>query len=154
MKRISGFLIPVIICFLVGVSASFIQSDSIEHWYPFLKKPSLTPPNIVFPIAWSILYLCMGVSIGFIINSQSPKKKYFMGLFAAQLFLNFMWSILFFYFRNPLWGLIDILALDVVIINYAIKTYKEFRISSLLFFPYIAWVTFATYLNLYILYNN
>ena len=154
MKKISGFLIPIIICFLIGVSASFIQSDSIEHWYPFLNKPTLTPPNIVFPIAWSILYLCMGISIGFIINSDSTRKKYFIGLFALQLFLNFMWSILFFYFKNPFWGLIDILALDIIIINYSIRTYKKFRVSSLLFIPYIAWVTFASYLNLYILYNN
>jgi tryptophan-rich sensory protein len=65
-----------------------------------------------------------------------------------------MWSISFFYLQNPLLGLINIILLEGVIIYYAVKTYREFRVSSILFIPYILWVWFATYLNLYILMNN
>ena len=62
MKKIAAYLIPVLACFAVGISASFFQASSIAEWYPTLTKPTLTPPNIVFPIAWSVLYLCMGLS--------------------------------------------------------------------------------------------
>ena len=154
MKKVLNFLIPIFICFLVGFTASFFQSASIQEWYPLLNKPSLTPPNIVFPIAWGILYLCMGLSIGFIIDSKSTEKKSMIWLFAIQLLFNFTWSIIFFYLRNPQWGLTNIIVLEVFIIYYAYKSYGIKKISSILFFPYILWVTFATYLNLYIFWYN
>lgn len=96
----------------------------------------------------------MGISIGLIINSGSPQTGYFIRLFTIQLILNFLWSILFFYFRNPLAGAIDILLLEILIIWYAVKSWPQFKVSSLLFVPYILWISFATYLNLYILFNN
>ncbi len=142
------------ICFLIGFFASQLQADSIETWYPYLNKPSVTPPNIVFPIAWSILYLLMGISIGIIINSNGPLKPYFIGLFLLQLVLNFLWSVFFFYLQNPLLGLMDIVILDIVLIYYAFQTYPQYKISSYLFLPYILWVSFATYLNMYIYLNN
>lgn len=154
MKKIVYIIIPIIICFLIGYSAQLFQSEAIENWYPILNKSVLNPPNIAFPIAWSILYLFMGLSIGLIIISDSHRKKFFISIFAIQLFLNFMWSISFFYLQNPLLGLINIILLEGVIIYYAVKTYREFRVSSILFIPYILWVWFATYLNLYILMNN
>lgn len=65
MKRIIPILIAILICFGVGCTASYFQSESILNWYPALEKPSCTPPDIAFPIAWSFIYLCMGISIGF-----------------------------------------------------------------------------------------
>ena len=63
MKRIIPILIAILICFGVGWTASYFQSESILNWYPALEKPSCTPPDIAFPIAWSFIYLCMGISI-------------------------------------------------------------------------------------------
>ena len=60
MKRIIPILIAILICFSVGCTASYFQSESILNWYPALEKPSCTPPDIAFPIAWSFIYLCMG----------------------------------------------------------------------------------------------
>ena len=154
MKKFLSILIPVLICFAVGLTASYFQSDAIHNWYPYLQKPTLTPPNIVFPIAWSIIYLCMGISIGLILISGTREKNVLTGLFIVQLFLNFCWSILFFYFRNPLWGFVDILLLDLVVTSYAIKSYPVKKASSLLFIPYLLWIYFATYLNGYILIYN
>lgn len=154
MKKIVSIVVSVLICFLVGWSASYFQADAIRSWYPLLNKPELTPPNIAFPIAWSFLYLCMGISIGLIIDSENRRKGYLVKLFLIQLFFNFMWSILFFYFQNPLFGIIDIILLDTVIILYTLKSYRVYKISSLLFLPYMLWVFFATYLNGYILLNN
>lgn len=153
-RNIGVVLISILICFAVGMIASYFQEDSIKTWYPFLNKPKLTPPNIVFPIAWSIIYFCIGLSIGLIIISDVIKKKWFIWLFAIQLFFNFAWSILFFYFRSPLLGLVDILILDILVTIYTVKSFNVKRISSILFFPYIVWIYFATYLNGYILMYN
>lgn len=154
MRKVLSFVIPVAVCFLVGLTASYFQSDAIKNWYPTLIKPALTPPNIVFPIAWSIIYLCMGISIGLIISSVTAPKRYFIRAFVFQLFFNFTWSIGFFYLENPLIGFINILLLDIFVINYTLKSYPVNKASSILFFPYVVWLLFATYLNGYILLYN
>jgi len=154
MKEALSFIIPVAVCMLVGFTASQFQADSIENWYPYLNKPSLTPPNMVFPIAWTILYICMGISVGFIINSKDERRNGLIGLFVAQLILNFGWSMLFFYLKNPLLGLVDIILLDILLIVYCIRSYPVSRAASYLFVPYILWVSFASYLNIYIFLNN
>lgn len=154
MRKVAAIIIPILACFFVGLTASYFQADAIKTWYPLLNKPDLTPPNIVFPIAWGIIYLCMGISIGIIFLSNSIKKKELIKLFCIQLFSNFAWSILFFYMQNPLLGFIDILILDISVTMYAIKSYPIRKVSSLLFLPYIIWIYFATYLNGYILLYN
>ena len=154
MRKFLYILLPVIICFLVGFTASYFQSEAIQTWYPTLNKPAITPPNIAFPIAWSIIYLCMGISIGLILNSKEHKKKFLTSLFAVQLFLNFTWSISFFYLQNPLLGFINIILLDLAILYYALKCYPTQKVSGILFIPYILWLSLATYLNAYILIYN
>lgn len=154
MKKVLSIVIPVLVCILVGSTAGFLQADSIVSWYQLLHKSPLTPPNIVFPVVWSILYLGMGLSAGLILLSQDSRKGVVIFLFCLQLLFNFLWSILFFYFHNPLLGLIDLLILDVVAVAYAIHSYPLRKASSVLFIPYIIWILFATYLNAYILFYN
>ncbi|MBF0576197.1 TspO/MBR family protein [Dysgonomonas sp. GY617] len=154
MKKKLQILIPILICFFVGFIGSCFQADAISNWYPYLNKPDLTPPNVVFPVAWSVLYVLMGISIGLIMNSNSRKKKYFVKIFLLQLFLNFTWSISFFYFQSPIAGLVNIVLLEIVIIYYALSVYPIRRLSTLLFVPYVLWVSFASYLNFYILLYN
>ncbi|WP_106828683.1 TspO/MBR family protein [Parabacteroides pacaensis] len=154
MRKILSIFLPILICFSVGLTASYFQSEAINLWYPHLNKPALTPPNVVFPIAWSIIYLCMGTSIGLILFSPTKEKVALTWLFAIQLFFNFAWSILFFYFRNPLWGFMDILVLDILVTLYTFKSYPVKKVSGWLFLPYLLWIYYATYLNGYILLNN
>lgn len=155
MKKIFNILLPIVICFLVGLTASYFQAESIQTWYPTLNKPAVTPPNVVFPIAWSIIYFCIGLSIGLIGNSEEKKKKYFIYQFGFQLFFNFTWSISFFYLQNPLLGLINIIILDLGVLFYAFKCYTTtHKVSAILFIPYILWLSLATYLNGYIWMNN
>ena len=154
MKKILAFAVPILVCLLLGYLAGLIQADSIREWYPTLRKPPLTPPNIVFPIAWGILYLCMGISAGLIYLSSAPQRDFLIRLFCVQLFSNFIWSYLFFYLRNPLLGMIDILTLDIFVIYYLIKIYPVSKTASVLFAPYALWVLFATYLNGYIMLTN
>lgn len=154
MKKILPYAIPIALCFLLGFIASYLQTDAINNWYPYLNKPALTPPNMAFPIAWSILYVCMSISIGLIYTNYPQWRKPFVWLFSIQLLFNFGWSIAFFYLQNPLLGMIDILILDVLVIWYAVKAYPVSKEASILFWPYIIWILFATYLNGYIwMYN-
>lgn len=154
MKKTIYIAIAIIICFCTGFIGASFQKEAILEWYPSLNKSPLNPPNYTFGIVWSILYVMMGTSIGLIAASKDKSKNYLILLFIAQLLLNAIWSILFFYLRNPLFGMIDIVLLDLFIIIFAITAYRNHKLSSLLFIPYIIWVTFASYLNLYILLNN
>ena len=154
MRKALNIIIPILVCFLVGLSASYFQADAIKNWYPTLIKPVVTPPNIVFPIAWSIIYVCMGLSIGLLINSTIERRRFFIKAFVFQLFFNFTWSISFFYIQNPLIGFINILLLDIFVINYTLKSYQVNKTSSILFIPDVIWLLFATYLNGYILMYN
>ena len=154
MRKALNIIIPILVCFLVGLSASYFQADAIKNWYPTLIKPVVTPPNIVFPIAWSIIYVCMGLSIGLLINSTIERRRFFIKAFVFQLFFNFTWSISFFYIQNPLIGFINILLLNIFVINYTLKSYQVNKTSSILFIPYVIWLLFATYLNGYILMYN
>jgi tryptophan-rich sensory protein len=154
MKKALVFIIPLIVCFAVGYSASLFQVEAIAEWYPDLNKPALTPPNIVFPIVWFILYVLMSVSIGLILNTKTKRHWFFINLFILQLLFNFTWSITFFYIQNPLSGFINILILDVLVIFYILESYPVSKLASALFVPYGLWVLFATYLNGYIMVYN
>ena len=154
MKSFAVLAACVLLCFATGFIASRFQLESLAVWYPQINKSPLTPPNWAFPLAWSALYLCMGISIGLIINSGGADTAFFIKLFAVQLFFNFIWSFAFFYWQSPLAGMAVIAILTVLIVLYAAMAYGPHRASALLFFPYIAWVGFAAYLNLYIVLRN
>ncbi len=114
-----------------------------------LIKPPLSPPGWVFPVAWTILYLLMGLASYLIYTSQSPtaQKNSALLFYGIQLFFNFFWSIIFFAWEQYLFAFVWLCILWVLI---AITTFKFYRISKpagLLMLPYLLWVTFAGYLN-------
>lgn len=154
MRTSVAIPVSVLVCFAVGLTASYFQSESLALWYPILNKSVYSPPAIVFPIVWSILYLLMGISVGLVIGSKRPGSHMVVAIFATQLLLNFLWSILFFYMRNPLWGLIDIVLLDLAVLFYMMRSYKVHRAAAYLFVPYMVWLIMATYLNGYVYLNN
>ena len=136
-----SILIPVGIGLIIGA----ITSNSIE--YNTLIKPVLAPPSIVFPIVWTILYVLMGVSYGilkskFLVNSETNFIYY------LQLFVNSMWSIIFFTFEWRLFAFIWLLILILLIIGMIIEFYKKDKVAGLLQIPYLLWALFASYLNL------
>lgn len=154
MKRFLWILVAIAVCFGVGYTARLFQADSLEMWYPLLNKPSVMPPNAAFPIAWGIIYVCMGVSVGLLQPFIGWQKGELLVLFAVQLMLNFMWSFTFFYLRSPLFGLVNILALVWVVVAYIKKSYYVNKATSWLFVPYALWLAFATYLNAYVYVMN
>lgn len=154
-KRIRACLLLTLLCFAVGGISSLLQGKALAEWYPLLAKSPLTPPALVFPVVWSLLYLCIGISGGLVITTESPIRCGAMRLWTAQLAFNFGWSLLFFTFRNPLLGLLDLLALDLLVVLYLVRTLRHGqRLAGWLFVPYLVWILYATWLNGYILAAN
>ncbi len=117
--------------------------------YRLVEKSALTPPDIVFPIVWTILYALMGISLGRIILSMPTKERnHGILLYIVQLFFNFFWSILFFNFQAYGFSFIWLVALWLLIFAMIIKFYKTDKAAAILQIPYLLWVSFAGYLNL------
>lgn len=139
----------IITCELVGIIGAFFTTDAIPNWYLTLNKPFFSPPNWIFGPVWTILYAMMGIA-AFLIYEKGLKKKevrialYF---FAAQLFFNFWWSIIFFGMRNPVLALVDIIIMWVLIVTCIIKFKPLSKTAAYLLIPYLLWVSFATVLN-------
>ena len=138
---VKSILIPIIVGLIIGA----ITSSSIE--YNTLIKPVLAPPSIVFPIVWTILYTLMGGSYGRIESKSlvNPEIKF---IYYLQLFVNAMWSIIFFTFEWRLFAFIWLLILVLLIVAMIIKFYNKDKIAGLLQIPYLLWSLFASYLNL------
>jgi len=151
MRKFLAYFIPVLLCFAVGLLSSYVQSSALEEWYPTLVKSPLTPPGAAFAIAWSVIYLLVGISIGcLLVRGDMSVAR----LWILQLVVNFMWSVLFFAMRNPLLGLIDILLLDVLVFTYIVYAAGRRKLAAWLFAPYFVWILFATYLNGYVYLHN
>lgn len=143
------FIISIIIPIAVGGLSAFITKDNMDI-YSKISTPALSPPSWLFPVVWSALYVLMGVSLYLVCNNKIytvlKKPAYF--LFAVQLFLNFIWSPIFF---NKQWFLLAFVVLVIlwlVTLAMILKFYKLSKLASLLQIPYILWLTFAGYLNL------
>ena len=134
--------------FLALVIGSLASSNTpTDEWYQSLNKSDLNPPGFVFGIVWPILYLLMAITAYRTYNTIY--KIYYI-----QLFLNSIWSWLFFSFQLPLVALFDILILIFINMIIFIKLLREFVLSSILYLPYVLWLLFASYLNLFIVINN
>ena len=115
--------------------------------YSSLIQPPLAPPAILFPIVWSILYVLMGVSYG-ILESNSLVDSSINSIYYAQLFVNALWPFFFFVFEWRFFAFLWILLLLALVIVMIIRFYEKNKVAGLLQIPYLAWVTFASYLNL------
>ena len=151
MKKFLAFFMPILLALAIGAFGAFIQKHALESWYPTLIKSPLTPPDFVFPIVWTLLYIMIGISIGILIYRQDMSV---VRVWLIQLIVNFLWSVTFFAMRSPLLGLITILILDVLALTYTIYAFGRSRTAGWLFVPYVLWLLFATYLVGYIYLNN
>jgi tryptophan-rich sensory protein len=151
MRKFLAYSVPIVLTFAVGALGSYIQGVALNEWYPTLVKSSATPPAIVFPIAWGVLYLLIGISAGVMLAKGDVSV---IRLWLLQLLLNFLWSVCFFALRSPFLGLIVILALDVAVFAYIVYAAGRNVVAAWLFVPYMLWLVFATYLNGYIYINN
>lgn len=147
MNKLKTYFISIFIPISIGIIVGLIISNSID--YNSLRKPLFSPPSILFPIVWTILYILMGISYGILKTNNLTDSKLNV-IYYFQLFVNALWSIFFFTLKWRLFAFFWILLLLGLIILMTIKFYRKNKIAGLLQIPYILWTTFATYLNLFI----
>ena len=143
MKKINNFFrifFPIIIGGIVGI----IIKDHID--YSFLERPPLSPPKLAFPIAWSILYLLIGIS--YYLYRKKDYNKQTIKLYYTGLLFNSLWSIIFFVLKLRLISIIWIIALVILTILLFISYKKQNKISAYLLIPYLIWLIYATYINI------
>lgn len=138
MKYIKKYLpifIPLILGTIIGL---IINTDS----YATINKPILSPPSIVFPIVWSILYLIMGYFYYKSSRSNDINKVYYI-----QLIINLTWSIIFFNFKLYFIAIIWIMVLIYFVIKMIKLFYKDNKLLGYINIPYLIWLLFALYLT-------
>jgi tryptophan-rich sensory protein len=150
MKKfnISGVFISASIALLTGFISS-ILSGNPSTVYNSLTLPPYSPPGWLFGVVWPILYILMGIAayLVFISDSEPADKRKALITYAAQLLVNFSWSIIFFRFQE--YGLsVVVLALLLLLVTLTIMFfYNLYQLSAWLLMPYYLWLIFAFYLN-------
>ncbi len=152
---VKKLLICIAIPLLVGIVSGLISRSGMETFNQ-ITKPPLSPPAILFPIVWSILYTLMGIASYLIVVSDADKtlKDNALTSYGLQLGVNFFWSIFFFNFGWYLFSFLWLVLLWVLILNCIFLFYEINKTAAYLMIPYLLWVTFAGYLNLAIYFLN
>lgn len=149
IKSYTELFIFIVTAELVGVLSALVTGDFSGFFDKYLQPP-LMPPAWVFPVVWVILYALMGISAYLVYSSDGSDeaKKRALGIYAAQLAVNFSWSIVFFRFEE-LWGAAVVIILLLVLIILMIASFRKVSPpAAVLNIPYLLWVIFAAYLNI------
>ena len=133
----------------VGLLSGLLTRNQTRLYGDTFIQPPLSPPAIVFPVVWTILYALMGIGAARVYRSEpsAPRRRGLL-LFLLQLFFNFFWSILFFNLQNFALAFLWLLALWALIIGMILSFREADETAAYLQLPYLLWVTFAAYLNL------
>lgn len=155
LKKIVMFVICVSVPIAVGMISGYLTRSNMVV-FDTITKPALTPPSIVFPIAWSILYVLMGLaSFVVLVNCDAISQAvYLMVPYVIQLALNFLWSIIFFNAQAYGLAFTCLIFMWVMVIRSMMFFGTVSMLSYWLMMPYILWITFAGYLNLMIVILN
>jgi tryptophan-rich sensory protein len=138
----------LVLCLAAGGLGALATEPNIPTWYAGLNKPPFNPPNAVFPVVWTILYVLMAIAAWLAWRSAPTGKHWRVtGPFAVQLALNSAWSFAFFAAHNPWLGVGVIACLLVAILWTMLAFARHSRAAAALLVPYLAWVGFATALN-------
>ncbi len=144
-KNISTLIIAILIPIAIGGLSSYLSGNM--SIYSQINKPLFSPPGFIFPIVWTILFILMGISSYIIYESDSLYKSSALKVYGIQLFFNFLWSIIFFGYRQYLLSFIWLIALILLIIVMIYKFYQIKPLAAYLQIPYLLWCLFAAYLN-------
>ncbi len=135
-------LLPI----LVGFIAGLLIRDNVPY-YQTLNKPPFSPPAILFPIVWTLLYLLMGYSSYLIFLSPSAKKNAALSVYFLQLLCNFFWPLLFFNLQAYLTSFLWLVTLFLLVCYLCILFYEISHPAAYLLIPYVLWLVYAGYLN-------
>lgn len=154
-KKYLSLIVWIFLLLFIGLIIGGITQGSVDTWYLTLNRSPLTPPNQLFPIAWSILYVMIATS-GWMIWRLKPSKglRFIKKLYIIQLVLNWSWTPLFFHYHLTGLALICLLAIIISVVFLVMGLYRKNNIATMLLAPYLLWLLFAFHLNFYIWQNN
>jgi benzodiazapine receptor len=168
--NVQKLAIAVLGCEAVGALGALVTMPAITSgWYDSLSKPAFTPPSAVFGPVWTILYLLMGISLYILwtrwgtkakgkLAKLSPTQRTMLRgaivLSVLQLAFNFSWSLFFFGFQLPAVALVVMTVLWLMVAMLIVRAWHVSSIAAMLLFPYLAWISFAGILNLFIVMMN
>jgi len=151
IKNQLSLIIWVVAIIAIGGVIGSLTKPEISAWYSTLHRSPVTPPNYIFPIAWTILYGIIGACGWLIWRHQAfSKLSVIKTLYMTQLILNWSWTPLFFHYHLTGLSLVVLVAMDILVCALIWLAYKKMRAVSLLMIPYLSWILFASYLNFYI----
>jgi tryptophan-rich sensory protein len=156
MHDISGARSPLValafwigLCVLVGIISGLLTRRDVAGWYAGLKKPSFNPPNWIFGPVWTALYILMSLAAWMVWSQPASQlRNYALTWFAIQLALNFLWSMIFFRWHAIAGALGEVSFLWLAILATMVMFWEVRPLAGWLLVPYLAWVSFATALNL------
>jgi tryptophan-rich sensory protein len=137
------------LCLLVGATAAAFNAPAMEGWYPSLTQPPGNPPNWLFPVVWTTLFVMIGTSAWLVWwrAPQGRRQTAALTLWGWQLLLNAAWSPAFFGMKSPALGLMVIVPM-LLLIGMTVASFARLnRTAALLLVPYLCWTSYATYLN-------
>lgn len=138
----------ILIAELVGGLSGWLSREGMEIYNQTVTKPPLSPPEIVFPIVWGILYALMGISAARIwLGAESAARSRGLNLFIAQLVVNFFWSLIFFNLQAYGFAFVWLALLWILVAWMILTFHKTDALAAWLQIPYLLWLTFALYLN-------
>jgi tryptophan-rich sensory protein len=148
-KSAGRLVFCLLLCLGVGILESFVTRPEIPVWYAALAKPWWTPPPVVFPIAWTLLYILMAVSLWRLWDRAAPSAARASAItwFFIQLALNAAWSPVFFGWHGIRTALVIIIGLLSAIVMTMIAASRADKSAAWLLAPYLLWVAYATTLN-------
>lgn len=147
-KTVWTYILFILIPLAVGGFASLLTMDAMRN-FENIAKPEITPPAILFPIVWTVLYILMGIGAGLVATAKSKhsNKRTSLAVWAFQLALNFLWTLVFFGARQYLTAFILLILLWLVILIMILSFASIRSWAGYMQIPYLLWVTFAGYLN-------
>lgn len=154
-KNMISLVVWIVTIQLVSMATGMLTKNQIPNWYSELTKPDLTPPSIVFPIVWILLYVMIALAGWWLWRHYNqPRAKKTFHFFMLQLIMNWLWTPIFFYWHLITVALFWILALTLVTGYVIYLSFSHYRFSAYMLMPYFIWLCFAAYLNASIWYMN
>ncbi len=148
-NSLKAYLAFVLLSEAVGALSGWLSRDGMTYYSAFVEKPPLSPPPVVFPIVWGVLFALMGIGAARVyLEPSSRSRSVGLRLFFVQLAFNFVWSLIFFQWRAYGAAFFWLVILWILVLSMTLTFREVRRWAGTIQIPYLAWVLFAGYLNL------
>lgn len=154
-KSTKTYVLSIVLAEGVGALSGFLSRSGMDVYSDTVRQPPLSPPMLLFPVVWSVLYALMGISSARIyLSAPSKERSLGLNIYIAQLVVNFFWSLIFFNAQAFGFALVWLLILWALVLWMILVFWKTDPLAAKLQIPYLLWLAFAVYLNAAVWYLN